>query len=214
MSSLPTTRTWMTASACVLAAIAVARCARTSPPASGRGPGRALDAQRPHPAPPRPSVTAPGADPSPSLSRAARLHAAMAVMATPPSGPPPPLPPRGPLPAALDGQRRVALRAWQADAQRTLDQCVARPEARRQPVALDVWFAPPPRGGELAPQQLAPVTISLAAPELERLWLDTDPDALQACLDRVRAQVLSVPATRDTPERALPAAAESVLVTL
>jgi hypothetical protein len=125
-----------------------------------------------------------------------------------------PPPSTGPGAPEAEGQRQLALVGWKSEAQRVLDNCVARPEAMRQPVALDVVFAPPTGGTGYTPQLLSPVAISVPAHELRRLWRDTDPDALQACIDRIRSLPLAVPPARGAVAQALPASAERVLVTL
>jgi hypothetical protein len=182
------------------------------------------DLQRQASAIKRPALAAsPGTNPGtgddalpPELEQ--RLRAAMTVMTVPPPVPPgqapPPPPPSGPASPGVEAQRQIALIGWKAEAQHLLDDCVARPEALRQPVALDVIFAPPPSGAGYTPQQLAPVAISVPVHELRRLWRDTDPDALQGCIDRMRGMALAVPQARNAPAQALPASAESVLVKL
>jgi hypothetical protein len=142
----------------------------------------------------------------------------MTVMTVPPPPPPGqaymPPPPVGPSSPEREGQRQLALIGWKAEAQQHLDSCVARPETMRQPVAHHVVFAPPPSGTGYAPQQLSPVAISVPVPELRRLWRDTDPDALQVCIDRIRTLTLAVPPGHDAIAQALPASMESVLVKL
>jgi hypothetical protein len=108
----------------------------------------------------------------------------------------------------------MAVVGWQVDAQRHLDRCVARPEALRQHVALEVIFAPPSSNKGYLEQELVPVVIVAPATALRRLWRDTDPDALQRCLDDLRASALTVPAVHDEPAQPLPASAESVVVSL
>jgi hypothetical protein len=158
------------------------------------------------------SGIAPGDKPlSPELEERLRT---LTNVATQPAHSGGPLPPSEPLSPALELARREALTGWQAQVQRLLDRCVARPETLRQPASLDVMFAPASTDNGLAVQQLSPVAVTLPAPELRRLWQDTDPDALQACLDQVRAQALSVPAPPKTPARVLPVARETLRVAL
>ncbi|MBK7539430.1 MAG: hypothetical protein IPI49_29540 [Myxococcales bacterium] len=76
--------------------------------------------------------------------------------------------------------------------QQLLDRCVARPAALRRLARLEVMFAPPQTSAGLATQQLAPVAVTLPGEDLQRLWQDTDPHELQACLDQVRMLALSV----------------------
>jgi len=125
-----------------------------------------------------------------------------------------PPPPAGPVSPERETQRQIALVGWTAEAQRMLDRCVARGEAERSPVALDVWFAPAAGAAGSSAQQLSPVAISVPVEALRRLWNDTDPDALQACVDRLRTLDLVVPASGRGPVQPLSASAESVLVTL
>jgi len=148
---------------------------------------------------------------SPELEERLRT---MTHIATQPARSGAPLPPSEPVSPELERTRREALIGWQAQVQQLLDRCVARPEALRQPATLDVMFAPPATADGLAAQLLSPVAVSLPATELRRLWQDTDPDALQACLDQVRTQALSVPAPPKTATRVLPVAQEILRVAL
>ncbi len=170
---------------------------------------------------PRPG-TADAADGVLSPELELRLRAAAHVETLPgprPAGAPPaPPPPTGPLPPELVAQRHVALAGWRAQAQALLDECVARPAAERRPVPLDVHFAPwpaPAMDGPAVPR-LAPAAVSVPPHELRRLWQDTDPDELQACLERVRTLALPLPAGPEAPAQAQasPAAIETVLVQL
>jgi hypothetical protein len=212
---------WMgAASACVVGVVVALRCAPSAQP-PGPGAGHAARAAQPgrawrglasdHPALPDPGDAAVAA----ALDR--RQRAAMLVVTAPaplPPGQAPPLPPIGPRSPEADLERRRALIGWQVRAQRLLDDCVARPASTREPVALDVMFAPPRSATGHVPQQLTPAAISVPVHALQRLWRDTDPDALQGCLDRLRSLELAVPAARNDPPQALSASAESVLVKL
>jgi hypothetical protein len=141
----------------------------------------------------------------------------MTVVTVPPPSPPGQAaipPPPGPGSPEAERERQLAVIDWRAEAQRLLDGCVARPDALRQPVALNVVFAPIPETTGYVPQRLSPVAISIPVHELRRLWRDTDPDALQGCIDRVRSLTLAVPLGPNAPAQALPASTEGVLVTL
>jgi len=227
--TLPEARTsrvwwWIVAAVtcAVVALVSLLTSSETSHATAGRGEQRALGAYRP-PAD-RSGGGAPGAgraaangDGSLTPALEARLEAAAHVVAAPAptaSGAPPPLPPTGPLPPALDAQRQQALVGWQRQAQQLLDECVARPAELRTAVPLNVFFAPPPAPTGLAPQQLAPVTVSIPPPELRRLWSDTDPDGLQECLERVRGLALAVPVPPNAAAQVLPAAVETLLIQL
>lgn len=70
---------------------------------------------------------------------------------------------------------------------------MGRSELARQPVALLVAFAPAPRAPGERLQVFTPEWLVVPPRELQRLWKDTDPDMLQACLGRARGQPLSVP---------------------
>lgn len=158
------------------------------------------------------SAAVPGDKPlSPELEE--RLRTTTHI-ATQPARSGTPLPPSEPLSPELERTRREALIGWQVQVQQLLDRCIARPEALRQPATLDVMFAPASAANGLVAQELSPVTVSLPATELRRLWQDTDPDALQACLDQVRMQALSVPAPSKTLARVLPVALETLRVAL
>lgn len=221
-----TSRVWwwiVAAVTCVVVAlVSLLTSAETSHATAGQGEQRAPGAYRPPadrsgggaPGPGRAIVNDDGSL-SPELE--ARLAAAAHVVAVPTptaSGAPPPLPPTGPLPPALDAQRHQALGGWQRQVQQLLDECVARPAELRTPVPLNVFFAPPPAPTGLASQQLVPVAVSLPPPELRRLWRDTDPDGLQGCLERVRGLTLAVPVPPDAAAQVLPAGLEILLVQL
>lgn len=110
--------------------------------------------------------------------------------------------------------RHGALIGWQDQIQLVLDRCVARPERLRQATTLEVVFAPSATAEGPAPQLLSPVVVLLADDALRRLWQDTDPDALQGCLDQVRAHALSVPPPPKMPAQVLPVAHETLRVVL
>lgn len=220
MSRTRSIHTWLTAAAaCVLGVALSVRCARSSAPAPRPALARAPGAYRPHaphPEAARPVVPGTELEPlTPDLEH--RLAAAMTVMTVPATRPPGSaalVPPTGPVSGEAAVVRHTALMAWQANAQRHLDRCVARPEALRQQVALEVIFAPAPSNTGYLDQALVPAVLAAPAAALRRLWRDTDPDALQRCLDDLRAAVLAVPPVRDEPARPLPAAAEIVIVQL
>ena len=229
MSQTSSARTWISAGAvCLLGILLATRCSPSSRPSSPSGrpaEHQPRGAYRPDPHRQESTTTRaelvarPGTSQgelSPALEQ--RLRAAMTVMTVPPPPPPGqayrPSPPIGPGSPEREGQRQLALIGWKAEAQRHLDDCVARPEAMRQPVALQVVFAPPPSGSGYIPQQLSPVAISVPVHELRRLWRDTDPDALQVCIDRIRSVTLAVSPAHGAPAQALPASTETVLVTL
>lgn len=154
----------------------------------------------------------------PELEERLRAAAHLETVPAPrPAGAPAvPPPPTGPLPPEVEAQRHVALAAWRVQAQQLLDECVARPAAERRPVPLDVHFAPGPGPAPDGPDVplLAPAAVSVPPHELRRLWQDTDPDELQACLERVRTLALAVPAGPVAPAQAPPPAMETVLVQL
>ena len=140
-----------------------------------------------------------------------RLEAAQQVISVPPPGQRPSLGEPQSLPPQVEAQRQAALLDWKQATQRLLDSCTGRPRELRQPVALQVGFSPRPGTSALT---FTPDWISIPPPELQRLWKDTDPDKLQACLDRARNQPLEVPVPGDTPVRDAPLFSESVLVQL
>jgi hypothetical protein len=213
---------------CVLVVLITARCQRSSrspaavePPARGAyRPGHLRDAAT------QPlAVTADRQDHAadrsadrdppltPDLEQRLRAAATVRVVAPRPAGDAAP-PPRGSLPPAEEASRRQALTRWTAAAQRQLDGCVARPQPLRQPVRLDVFFSPPVEGTGYVAQQLSPAAIAVPPDDLRRLWRDTDPDALQVCIERLRMQALAVPAAAGVAPRTLPASVEAVVVTL
>ncbi|WP_375754456.1 hypothetical protein [Corallococcus exercitus] len=196
------------------------------PPARAPSPVRAAPVTaRPEPAsapeasasvtpapPPDAPVTAAQAEAEAALRR--RLEAAQQVVAVPPAGQAPPAMGTQPLPPQVEAQRQVALQDWKHAAQQLMDTCAARPKESRQPVALEVGFAPRPRGTGASTWTFTPDWISVPPPELQRLWKDTDPEKLQACLDRARNLPLEVPVPGGTPAHDAPLFAESVLVQL
>jgi hypothetical protein len=227
MSQASSARRWISGGGvCLLGIVLAMRCSRPSQPPSRSAEHQPRGAYRPDlhrsvsvSAPTRTEpATRSGAsdgDLSPELEQ--RLRAAMTVMTVPP--PPPPgqpamPPPSAPVSPEREAQRQLALIDWKAEAQRLLDGCVARPEALRQPVALNVVFAPISDGTGYVPQRLSPVAISVPGHELRRLWHDTDPDALQGCIDGIRSLTLAVSPAPNAPAQALPASTESVLVRL
>jgi hypothetical protein len=144
----------------------------------------------------------------------ARLRAA-AHVATVPAQAGAPLPPSADsLPPEAQIARHQAMIGWQTQVQQLLDRCVARPQDLRQPAEIQIVLAPPLTDAGLAPQQLAPVAVSLPAAELRRLWQDTDPDALQGCLDQVRTLAIAVPPPPNSFARVMPGSFESLRVQL
>lgn len=143
-----------------------------------------------------------------------RLEAAQQVVSVPPAGRRPSAVGAQSLPPQVEAQRQVALQGWKHAAQQLMDSCTARPKAARQPVALEVGFAPRPRSTGASAWTFTPDWISIPPPELQRLWKDTEPDKLQSCLDRARSLPLEVPVPGDTPGHDAPFFAESVLVQL
>lgn len=143
----------------------------------------------------------------------ARLLAA-AHVSTVPSQPGAPLPPTTPLTGEQETSRQQALAGFATEVQALLDRCVGRPATLRRPARLDVILQPPLVQGALVAQQLTPAAVSLPPDELRRLWQDTDPDALQSCLEQVRMLAITVPAPSATEARVLPAAFESMPITL
>lgn len=151
----------------------------------------------------------------PELEERLQANGRLTVMPTlTSSGAPLSTPPPGPPSPEVQAQLHQALAGWQIQAQQLLDGCVARPKAERQPVPMDVYFAPPGATDGPAPQQLAPIAVSVPVHELRRLWLDTDPDELQACLDRVRTLALPVPPAPQQTAQVLPSSMETLLVQL
>ncbi|HWO23079.1 MAG TPA: hypothetical protein VNO30_30265 [Kofleriaceae bacterium] len=219
-------RGWLAAcAACALAGVLALLLSRPWRPQAPKEERPALGAYRPNAGPRAGAPAQRGAERAaaghaeepltPELE--ARLRAAAHVATVPaptPSGAAPSLPPAGPPSPELEALRHQALTGWQRQAQQLLDGCVARPAAKRRPVALSVAFAPPMAASGPALQELAPMAVSMPPDELRRLWRDTDPDALQGCLDQVRALALSVPAAAKSPAQVLPPATETVLVQL
>jgi hypothetical protein len=163
-----------------------------------------------------------GASLAPEVAEAMRrrLDAAAQVISVLPAG-------RGPLrqggalagaaptlPPHLEAQRQVALSNWKRSAQELLSNCVARPSKPRQPVALEVAFAPRPQAQGDNQQVLMPDWILVPPHELQRLWQDTDPDTLQECLERARGLGLTVPLPGGAPAQDFPMFVESVLIQL
>lgn len=140
-----------------------------------------------------------------------RMEAAEQVISVPPPGQRPSLSEPQSLPPQVEAQRQSALLDWKQATQRLLDSCTGRPRELRRPVALQVGFAPRPGDTGLT---FTPDWISIPPPELQRLWKDTDPEKLQACLDRARTLPLEVTVPGDLPARDAPHFAESVLVQL
>ncbi len=157
---------------------------------------------------------------SPELEE--RLRAAAHVVSVPPPGYSPP--PQAEMTAELAAELQLAVSSWTAQAQRQLDQCVGRPKSARQPVQLSIMFAPntavpvPPSPsaapGSPPPPSLTPAYVAVMPDDLRRLWKDTDPNALQICLDQLRIQPLTLTTARLAPGLAPPSSQESVLVQL
>lgn len=144
----------------------------------------------------------------------ARLRAAAHVSVVPAgaSGARPPSPES--VPAALHTARLRAMPEWQKQVQALLDRCVARPAQLRKETSLSVILAPPLAAGGLAPQLLSPASVSLSSDELRRLWRDTDPDALDGCLQEVRGLALAIAQPPGTRAQVMPVAFEHLLVQL
>lgn len=193
---------------------------RLSPPA----PGAPVEA-RPSSAPasasaPAPEAGVPGGRDEAEAALQRRLEAAKQVISVPASGRPP-APGRArsggrapTLPPEVEAQRQVALTGWRSAAQALLSECVARPEQARQPLAMEVSFAPAPRAEGEARQVFTPEWIAVPPPELQRLWKDTDPDTLQGCLDRARALTFEVSLPSGSSDHDVPVFAESVSIRL
>lgn len=149
-----------------------------------------------------------------------RLEAASHVVSVPPPGYQPP--PQAEMTPALATEIKQAVSGWTDEAQRSLDRCVGRPSAARQPVQLSVMFAPatglPPSSsatpGAPTPPSLAPAYVAVLPDDLRRLWKDTDPIALQACIDMLRLQPLVLTAQRVAPGLAPPSSHENITVQL
>lgn len=206
----------------VLALLSSDRSRRTAEPGERHvvGAYRPDGARRPHEAP-RPRAGERAADAlSPQLEERLRAAAHVTTAPAPPSGAPTPLTPTAPLPPAVEAERQRALSGWQAQAQKLLDECVARPAAVRGPVVLDVFFAPASAPAlasastSAAAPRLSPALVSVPQHELRRLWRDTDPDELQGCLDRVRTLALSARDASKATGQVWPASREAVLVQL
>jgi hypothetical protein len=220
-------RTWITGTGAVLVGVLAALCTSEQshtaemPPASLPGIARAPrePPPGPHAAEPSPHLVAtPHSDATaPELER--RLHAARSTVAVPAPRPPDPAGhPTDPAPPPLSPEqhaaRQIALAGWAEDAQHMLDDCLARPAAQRRSVALAVMFAPVTSRGDAAAAQLSPVAISVPVEDLRRLWRDTQPDALDDCLERVRGLGLAVRHAPGASSDALVASAETVVVAL
>ncbi|RKH04854.1 hypothetical protein [Corallococcus carmarthensis] len=179
-------------------------------PEPGRAP-EAIPTATPVPSSVAPAPTVQG-EAEAALRR--RLEAAQQVVSVPPAGRMPSAAGAQSLPPQVEAQRQAALLGWKQAAQRLMDSCAARPKELRQPVALEVGFAPRPGGAGASAWTFTPDWIAIPPPELQRLWKDTDPDKLQACLDRARSLSLEVSVPGDTPAHDAPLFAESVLVQL
>jgi hypothetical protein len=92
--------------------------------------------------------------------------------------------------------------------------CLARPEQIRQPVVLNVAFAPLPRAKGERQQVFMPDWIVVPPHELQQMWKDTHPDRLQDCLQRTRSLPLEVPLPGDSQTHGLPVFVESVRLQL
>lgn len=149
---------------------------------------------------------------SPELE--ARLQAAASVVTVPAQLGAPLPPPAGSLPPEAEVARHRAMIEWEAQVQQLLDRCVARPKDLRQPAEIRVILAAPVTAAGLAPQQLAPVAVTLPVDDLRRLWNDTDPDALQGCLDQVRTLAIAVPPPPNGSARVMPSSFENLRVQL
>ncbi len=153
---------------------------------------------------------------TPELQR--RLEAASHVVTVPVPGYVPP--PMAELTPAIAADLQRSVPAWASEAQRSLDRCVGRPAAARQDVHLSVMFTPSvtapaaPGAAPPIPSSLSPAYVAVHPDDLRRLWRDTDPDALQGCLDQLRIQALQVESTHIAAGLAPPAMHESVMVKL
>ncbi|HWU86177.1 MAG TPA: hypothetical protein VN253_02835 [Kofleriaceae bacterium] len=223
-----TTRWWIVAAgACAVLGLLALVTSGSSPPPSPQGERRTSGPHRPDlehrsreagRSTAAPSAPASGAEDALSPELEERLRAAARVSTAPaprpPGAPPLPLPPTGPLAPEAEAQRQQALVGWKHQAQALLDGCVPRRAAERQPVMLNVMFAPAPAAADLAVQQLSPAVVSIPPHDLRRLWRDIDPDELQGCLERVRALPLSVPMAPRAVAQVLPPSTETLLVQL
>jgi hypothetical protein len=162
--------------------------------------------------------SAPGVEAEVAMQR--RLAAASHVISVPPAGRAPLRQGRSPagaapmLPPQLEAHRQAELSRWRHAAQELLSVCIQRPSHARQPVALEVAFAPRPRAVGARQQVLMPDWILVPPHELQRLWQATAPDRLQECLARVRGLSMTVPLSGDTLAQGFPTFAESVLLQL
>jgi hypothetical protein len=151
-----------------------------------------------------------------------RLLADSHVVSVPPPGYSPP--PQAEMTPALAAELQRAVSVWTAQAQQQLDRCVGRPRSARQPVQLSVMFAPPTGApappaadaapGSAPPPSLAPAYVAVRPDDLRRLWRDTDPDALQSCLDQLRVQLLTLTTAHIATGLAPPSSQQSVQVQL
>lgn len=147
-----------------------------------------------------------------------RLEAASNIVTVPAPGYVPP--PTAELTPAISADIDRALPTWASEAQRSLDRCVGRPEAARKEVHLSVMFTPsvtaPPAPGAAPPipTSLSPAYVAVHPDDLRRLWKDTDPDALQSCIDQLRIQELPVVSTHIAAGLAPPSTHQNVTVKL
>jgi hypothetical protein len=127
----------------------------------------------------------PGSEPSGTNSGA---------LAVPQAGRAPSRPGKVPtLPPEVEERRQAALASWKSTAQALMSSCVARPGANRQPVRLEVAFAPLPgnQGGGM--QVLMPGLVHVSPHEFQKLGQDMAPERFHECLSRVRALPLTMP---------------------
>jgi hypothetical protein len=147
-----------------------------------------------------------------------RLEAASNIVTVPAPGYVPP--PTAELTPAISADLQRGLPAWTTLAQQSLDRCVGRPEAVRREVHLSVMFTPsvtaPPSPGAAPPipSSLSPAYVAVHPDDLRRLWKDTDPDALQSCIDQLRVQALPVASSHIAAGLAPPSLHENVTVKL
>ncbi len=197
--------------------------ARATPPLARSVPGASVEAPSSPSADsaPLPETPVPDGRDEAEAELQRRLEAAKQVISVPATGQPPPTPGRAAvgggaraLPPEVEAQRQVALTRWQSAAQTLLSECVTRPEQARQPLAVEVSFAPAPRAEGEARQVFIPEWIAVPPPELQRLWKDTDPDVLQDCLERARALTFELSLPKGSSGHDAPVFAESVLIRL